>query len=240
MSLTNLRPEEQVWVKFLLMLPIGALTVSVFRTVIGITTYGTFGPVLLALVCREPSDFPWALGVFVAIMLTGWLVRRLLDRYHLLMVPRISALLTVIVILLVAALMLLGPSAGAAHGYVALLPLIILTHMVERFWTVEAEDGTVASFKTLGWTVLVAVAVALLVNFDLPLNALLRWLKFGPEVRLWNDALRVAFFRYPEALGLVLAAQLLIGRYTGYRFTELFRFKDLLWEEPHGPAESRP
>ena len=240
MSLTNLRPEEQVWVKFLLMLPLGALVVSFFRTMIGITTYGTFGPILLALVCRNPSDFPWALGVFVAIMLTGWLVRRLLDRYHLLMVPRISALLTVIIILLVVAFMLLGPSAGAAHGYVALLPLIILTHMVERFWTVEAEDGTAASFKTLLWTVVVAVAVAILVNMDIPVNALLRWLKFSPDVQLWNDALRVAFFRYPEALGLVLAAQLVIGRYTGYRLTELFRFKDLLWEEPNGPAVAQP
>src|SRR5260370_17063278 len=120
------------------MLPIGALTVSVFRTMIGITSFGTFGPVLIALVCRDPSDFPWAMGVFVAIMLTGWLVRRLLDRYHLLMVPRISALLTVIVILLVAALMVLGPTAGAVPGYAAFLPLILLPPLSEPFWTSHA------------------------------------------------------------------------------------------------------
>ncbi|MFL5342189.1 MAG: 7TM domain-containing protein [Gemmataceae bacterium] len=238
MSLTNLRPEEQVWVKFLLLLPVGALAVSVFRTAIGITTYGTFGPVLLALVCRDPKDFPWALSVFVAIMLTGWVVRKLLDRYHLLMVPRISALLTVIVILLVAGLMLLGSHAGVAHGYVALLPLIILTHMVERFWTVEAEDGTAGAFKTLLWTVIVAIAVAVLVNFDIPVNVVAHLLKF--ENVVLPDAMRKTFFRYPEALGLVLAGQLLIGRYTGYRLTELFRFKDLLWEEPHGPAHACP
>ena len=35
-------------------------------------------------------------------------------------------------------------------------------------------------------------------------------------------------FSYPETLGLVMAAQLLIGRYTGYRLTELFRFRDFL------------
>jgi hypothetical protein len=176
--------------------------------------------------------------VFVAIMLTGWLVRRLLDRYHLLMVPRISALLTVIVILLVAGLMVLGQSAKAAHGYVALLPLIILTHMVERFWTVEAEDGTAGAFKTLLWTVVVAIAVAVLVNFDLPLNGVTRLFKLDPIVR--PDAMRWAFFHYPEALILVLALQLLIGRYTGYRLTELFRFKDLLWEESHEPAVASP
>ena len=35
-------------------------------------------------------------------------------------------------------------------------------------------------------------------------------------------------FRFPETLGLVMAAQLLIGRYTGYRLMELFRFRDFL------------
>ena len=238
MSLSNLRPEEQAWVKFLLLLPVAALVVSIFRTVVGITTFGTFGPALLGLVCRDVSDFPWALGIFIGIMLTGWLIRRVLDRYHLLMVPRISILLTCIVILLVVALMLLGPEAAITHGYVALLPLIILTHMIERFWTVETEDGTAASFRTLLGTVVVAVAVTFVVNFDLPLNGVMRLLGRPPAVR--PEPVRTTMFRYPEALGLFLAAQFLIGRYTGYRLTELFRFRDLLLEEfpPGGGHES--
>ncbi len=238
LSLANLRPEEQVWVKFLLLLPVAALVVCIFRTVVGITTFGTFGPALLGLVCRDVSDFPWALGLFVGIMLTGWLIRKVLDRYHLLMVPRISVLLTCIVSLLVLALALLGPDAGATRGYVALLPLIILTHMVERFWTVETEDGTAASFKTLLGTVVVSAAVTLVVNFDLPVNAAARL--FGHEPVITPDWLRTALFRYPEGLLLFLAGQLVIGRYTGYRLTELFRFRDLLWEEssPGGPHES--
>jgi hypothetical protein len=138
-------------------------------------------------------------------------------------------LLTSIVILLISAMMLLGPYAGATRGYVALLPLIILTHMIERFWTVETEDGTAASFKTLLGTVTVAVVITLIVNFDVPVNAVARLLHSGPVVS--RDLMRTTLFRYPEALGLVLAGQLLIGRYTGYRLTELFRFRDLLTEE---------
>ncbi|HEX5268908.1 MAG TPA: 7TM domain-containing protein [Gemmataceae bacterium] len=243
LSLANLRPEEQVWVKFLLLLPVAALVVCVFRTVVGITTFGTFGPALLGLVCRDVHDFPWALGLFVGIMLTGWLIRKVLDRYHLLMVPRISVLLTCIVSLLVLALALLGPEAGATRGYVALLPLIILTHMVERFWTVETEDGTGASFKTLLGTVVVAVAVTFVVNFDLPVNGLAHL--FGRGNVITPDWMRTQLFRYPEGLLLPLAGQLVIGRYTGYRLTELFRFRDLLWEEkspggPHEPAGENP
>jgi hypothetical protein len=39
-------------------------------------------------------------------------------------------------------------------------------------------------------------------------------------------------FRYPETLGLIMAAQLLLGRYTGYRLSELLRFRDFLGKQP--------
>ena len=35
-------------------------------------------------------------------------------------------------------------------------------------------------------------------------------------------------FRYPETLGVIMALQLLIGRYTGYRLMELYRFRDFM------------
>src|SRR5205823_2043048 len=94
--------------------------------------------------------------------------------------------------------------------YISLFPLVILTHLVERFWTVEAEDGTIASFKTLVGTIVIAIAVSLALSPD----AVTSWM-----------------FRYPETLGLVLAAQFLLGRYTGYRLSELYRFRDLVQEE---------
>ena len=40
-------------------------------------------------------------------------------------------------------------------------------------------------------------------------------------------------FRYPETLVLlIMAGQLLIGRYTGYRLMELFRFRDFITKPP--------
>jgi hypothetical protein len=35
-------------------------------------------------------------------------------------------------------------------------------------------------------------------------------------------------YRFPETLGIIMASQLLIGRYTGYRLSELFRFRDFI------------
>src|SRR5262249_30549916 len=211
MSLYSLRPVEQHLVKFLLLLPLGALIVSVFRTVIGIPTFGTFSPALLGLAFLDLRALPWGLAIFVLTVLAGWGMRRVLDRYHLLLVARVSALLTLIVMFLVVLVAVAGRYGIAATQFVSLFPLVILTHLVERFWTIEAEDSTAASFKTLLGTIVVTIVISLALSWE----GIARWM-----------------FRYPETLGVVLAAQFLLGRYTGYRISELYRFGDLLTEEP--------
>jgi hypothetical protein len=210
-SLHNLGPEEETLVKFLLLLPLAAVIISVFRTVIGIVTFGTFGPALLGLAFRDLHFLPWGIAIFVLIVLAGWGIRLLLDRYHLLLVPRFSALLTIVIALLVLGILVASAYGLGAHNFIKLLPLIIITHMIERFWTVDEEDGTRAAFQTLLGTVVVVATVSVAVS--------------PKEVADW-------MIRYPETLGFVLAVQLLLGRYTGYRLTELFRFRDLVIDAP--------
>jgi transglutaminase-like putative cysteine protease len=206
-SFAGLPPAEQVLARFLVLLPLGALVVSVFRVVIGVRTFGVFAPALLGLIFRDLTALPWGLGIFTATVLVGWLFRRILDRYHLLLIPRTAVLLTLVIMFLLGVVLVAARAGVTVTGYVALFPLIILTNMVERFWTMEAEDGTRSSLRTLAGTVLVAVAVAFAVSPE----AVARWL-----------------FRFPETLGVVIAAQLLLGRYTGYRLTELYRFQDVI------------
>ena len=109
--------------------------------------------------------------------------------------------------------MLIGLIAVASHyqfpvtKYVSLFPVIILTGMMERFWTLEEEDGARSSVRTLIGTLVIAVVVAAVVSLE------------------WVSA---TLGQYPESLGLVMAGQLLLGRYTGYRMAELYRFKDFV------------
>ena len=110
-------------------------------------------------------------------------------------------------------IMLIGLVAVASHyqvtvtRYVSLFPVIILTGMMERFWTLEEEDGARSSFRTLIGTLVIAAAVALVVS------------------AAWVST---TLAQYPEALGLVMAGQLVLGRYTGYRIAELHRFRDFV------------
>jgi hypothetical protein len=210
-----LPPEEQRLAKFLLLLPVAALIVCVFRNVIGIVTFGTFAPALLGLAFRDVASLPGIL-VFLLILLVGWLMRRVLNRYHLLQVPRIALLLTLVVTVLLVVIVLANHFSMRATRYISLFPMIILTGMIERFWTLEEEDGTVASFKRLLTTLGVSAVLALILSIP---------------------ALSRQLFRYPETLGLVMAALLLIGRYTGYRLSELFRFRDFLRPPAPGPLK---
>jgi hypothetical protein len=209
-SLYMLSPNDQELVRFLLLLPVAALIVCLFRNVIGLASFGTFAPALLGLAFREFHSMP-GLVVFVAIVLVGWLMRRVLNRYHLLQVPRTAFLLSLVVVVLIGLTMLANFRSLSATRYVAIFPMVILTGMIERFWTLETEDGTASSFRTLLTTMLIAATIALVLSFHAVVNHL---------------------FCFPETVGLIMAGQLLLGRYTGYRLSELFRFRDFLGPKP--------
>jgi hypothetical protein len=201
-------PGERHLIEFLLLLPVAALIICVCRNVIGMQCFGTFAPALIGLAFREWESLPGIL-VFVSIILVGWGLRRVLDRYHLLQVPRSSFLLSLVVLLLLATIVAANMEDLAFTRYFSLFPMVILTGMIERFWTMETEDGTFSSFKTLMSTLVIACLITLVIGRRLVIDQLLH---------------------YPETLGFVMAAQLLIGRYTGYRLLELWRFRDFVDE----------
>ena len=207
-SLFALPPAEGRLVEFLLLLPLAALIICIFRNIIGLPSFGTFAPGLIGLAFREFESLPGIL-IFVAILLIGWCLRRGLDRFHLLQVPRTSLMLSLVVVVLIVLIVAANYRELAATRYISLFPMIILTGMIERFWTLECEDGPWSSFKALFCTLLIAATVSLLLSIPGVVRHLLR---------------------YPETIGLVMAGQLLIGRYTGYRLSELWRFRDLVTE----------
>jgi hypothetical protein len=205
-SLYNLPATEMELVELLLLLPIAALIICLFRNLIGVQTFGTFAPALIGLAFRHTGSFV-SPGVFIALILVGWGIRRVLDRYRLLQVPRTAFLLSTVVVVLLIAIMAATFCRVTPTSVISLFPLIILTGMIERFWTLETEDGTMASFKTLAGTIAIAAIISFVVSRRVLVDHLVR---------------------YPETLGLVMACQLLLGRYTGYRLSELFRFRDLI------------
>ena len=58
LSLDTLPPADSRLVEFLLLLPIAALIICVFRNLIGVNSFGTFAPALVGLAFRELHSLP--------------------------------------------------------------------------------------------------------------------------------------------------------------------------------------
>jgi hypothetical protein len=208
-SFADLSGADREIAAILVLIPVAAFIICIFRNVIGLTTYGSFSPALIGLAFRNWDNGP-GLAVFLAILFAAWLIRRRIESLHLLQIPRSALMLTIICALLLGFLALARFRHGAASPVINLFPLVILVGVVERFWMTEEESGAWTSFRMLSQTLLAAMCVAVVCGREFLTRHLLS---------------------HPESLGYVAAALLLLGRFTGYRITEMFRFRE---------AESNP
>jgi len=205
-SLFALPVQTQNVYRIILMVPLGALVIVVLRNLIGLATFGTFMPVLVAMAFRETS-LMWGVIMFTTLVSVGLILRSFLENLHLLLVPRLAAVLT-IVIMLIAAFSIISVRLDMERGLsVALFPVVILAMTIERMSIVLEETGSKEAIK-LGFGSLVAAVIGYLV--------------------MTNEILGHLFFVFPELLLVVLALTMLVGRYTGYRLMELWRFRGLI------------
>jgi hypothetical protein len=205
-SIYSLPIEEQNVFKHLILIPIGAFVIVILRNMVGVVTSGTFMPILVALAFQETRLLPGIL-LFVAIVTAGLCIRSLLTHLNLLVVPRVSAVV-IVVILLMAGLSIGSHHLGWSWGTkVTFFPMIIISWTIERLSIIWEEEGGRSAVLQGGGSLLVAVIAYLAMS---------------------NPWVRHITFTFPELLLLVLAATLQLGQYSGYRLTELRRFEPFL------------
>ena len=125
----------------------------------------------------------------------------------------------VLVIILMLAISLLSAKLGLDRGFsVALFPIVILTMVIEHMSVVWEESGPGAAAKE-GLGSLFVASLGYLV--------------------MTNEYLTHLVFLFPEMLLLVLIVFILMGRYTGYRVTEIMRFRDIV-ERPDTDVQAHP
>ena len=214
--LTRLPYGMQQTLAILLLLPLGALITSVFRNLIGVQTFGTFTPSLLALSFIH-ADWRMGIIVFVLVVGIGLSCRALLlERMKLLMVPRLSVVLTLVILALTTVISVLGYFRLTPSARAVLLPMVIVTMMIERFHVSAEEDGHWYALKLLAGTLAVAFCCFVLLR--------------------WNDLGRLVL-SFPEGNLVVAALLILLGRYTGYRLTELRRLRDIARTQNTGDGQ---
>ncbi len=205
LTVLGLPIQTQEVFRLLFVLPLGILLLVILRNVIGIKTFGTFLPVLVALSFRE-TGLAWGLALFAVVFVCGLSIRTYMDRLKLLIVPRMAIVATVVIITM-AAVSIISFRLGIERGMsVSLFPIVILTMAIERMSIVLDESGTKEALTQAAGTVLAAVLAFAVMNIAFMEHFL---------------------FVFPESLLVLIAGMVLLGRYSGYRLSELIRFRVL-------------
>ncbi len=205
-SLYGLPLQTQQTFMIMVMIPIGVLVILILRNLIGLQTLGTFTPVLIALAFRE-TQLGFGILLFTVITALGLSLRSYLEHLKLQMLPRLSVVLTFVVVL-IAAISLFSHKLGLERGLsVALFPMVILTMTIERLSITWEERGASHAMKVAIGTLFAASLAHLIMTV--------------PELIYF-------VFTFPAILLILVGFMLAMGRYRGYRLTELVRFKAFL------------
>ena len=205
LSVNTLPIEERAVFKSVLLIPIGVLIVVFLRIIVGLKTSGTFMPVLIAMSFLQTNLSVGLIG-FLAIVGIGLIIRSWLSHLNLLLVARISTVI-IAVIGIIGILSFLTYKIGISDCIkITFFPMIILSWTIERMSILWEEEGPREVMKQGSGSLLVAVLAYLAMN---------------------NTIIQHITFNFLGLQLIILAAVLLMGNYTGYRLSELKRFKPL-------------
>lgn len=204
-SIYALPVEQQGIFKGLLLIPVAALVVVFMRIVVGLSTSGTFMPILIALALIQTTLLV-GLAIFLAVVGVGLWIRSYLSHMNLLLVSRVASVV-IVVILLMAAIAIVSYKLGIDQALtVTFFPTIILAWTIERMSILWEEEGGHEVFIQGGGSLMVAVLAYLVMS---------------------NRYIEHLTFNFPELLLTLLGVILLLGKYTGYRLSELYRFREM-------------
>ena len=165
-------------------------------------------PILMALAFIQTTLITGLISFIVIVALGLW-IRSTLSRLNLLLVARISSVV-IVVIGIMASITVISYKLGFNQILtITFFPMIILAWTIERMSVIWEEDGMKEVMIQGGGSLMVATAA-----YAVMTNRLIEHLTFN----------------FPELLLVVLALNLLMGQYTGYRLVELYRFSPFVKE----------
>lgn len=203
-TILGLPASERAVFRYIVLIPLGAFVVVVMRNIIGVATLGTFMPVLLALALLE-IPIIGGLVMFSILLAAGLWFRFLLSRLNLLVVPRVAACVVIVTLMMMLVSILNYRLGMDADMRITLFPMIIIAWTIERMSLIWEEEGKRNALTQVAGSFVVAVCAYMFMKIS--------------QLQYWA-------YYFPELLLILLAGILLIGRYTGYRLSELVRFRN--------------
>lgn len=191
----------------LILFPLVAAIIAFARHIIGLQGFGIFTPAVVSVAFLATGVVNGVL-IFIGILLVATAARVVLRKLHLPTMPRMALLLW-FVSLGILALLLVSPWLGTQSLMVInIFPILLLVLLAETF--IDAQ--ITRTFKTALYMTVETLFLALIAFFVLSFQSLQLWVLLNPEATVL----------------LIAVGDFLIGRYTGLRLLEYWRFRTLV------------
>lgn len=190
----------------LLMIPLVTTALAFSRQVLGIKSLGIYIPTVLTLTFVS-LGLSAGLLLLVYILLVGTGARIILKRLRLLYVPRMSLLISLVGVAVLALFYISVRVPQLGMLSVSVFPILILIMLVEEFVKVQIEEGARSAFRLTLETIALSVACFGIVNSQVVRNFLMS---------------------YPEMILICFFINYLLGKWSGLRLLEYVRFREVI------------
>jgi hypothetical protein len=193
----------------LLLLPIVAFVIAFTRNVIGIRGFGIFLPAALSVVFVATGPAV-GIGLFLVIVIVSTAMRLILRKLNVKLqyLPRMAFILWAVVLGVLGVLFLAPVLKFTDLANVSIFAVLFLVLLAEDFTRVQLGKSVKTALNLTFETLILSLISFLFLTFQ-PLQ---KYVLLNPEISL-----------------LVIAgADLLLGKYTGLRVMEFYRFRKLI------------
>ena len=197
-------PQETIL--YLLLLPFVVTLVALFRQIFGIKAFGIYTPTLITFSFLVVG-IKYGIAIFLAVIFIGILSRLLLRKLRLLYLPRIAITLTFISFAILGLLAFGGFIQRTGFAAISIAPIIIMIALVEKVVATQIENGTKEALIVAAQTLFISLVSYYITSFE---------------------SFQHLLMASPWIVFLTVLVNILVGKWTGLRLSEYWRFRDIL------------
>ena len=196
----------QKTVELILIFPIIATIMVIARQVVGMKSFGIYTPSIVAIAFLA-TGLKYGIFLFLVILITATASRLILKQFRLLYLPRVAITVSLVSLVILIVLIFGGYFNMTVLASVSIFPILILITIMEKFISVQVEKGAKTAFYLSFITLLLSVMAYFVAS--------------------WQP-LRSAMVNHPWIIFLVIIFNIILGKWTGLRVSEYYRFKDII------------
>ncbi|MCH7492698.1 hypothetical protein IID19_03885, partial [Patescibacteria group bacterium] len=200
-------PTNTIYI--ILAFPFIAFIITFIRQVIGISAFGIYTPLMITLSLLILGIY-FGLGAIIVIVTVSYVLRKALNRFKLMYIPKTSLILSAIGLSFLAVLWFLSYYRVSLAVSLAIFPMLVMSTISEKFLSAQSEEGFRGALLGVFKTIMIAIAAYYVVI----------WAAFSDLIMSW-----------PELIIVPLLGIILLGKFTGLRLTEYARFRSLFREK---------